>query len=68
MDRWPRHQAACLEPVAGHTAPVGFNPESIYSPLGMMEDGRPYFGVLRLTPYRITLSGFPDPAIVWTPA
>ena len=47
--------------------PVGFDPEPIYSPIDVREAGRPYFGVLKLTPYRITLSGYPDPAVVWTP-
>jgi general stress protein 26 len=47
--------------------PVGFDPGTIYSPIDSREDGRPVFGVLRLTPYRITLSGFPDPVSIWTP-
>jgi hypothetical protein len=47
--------------------PLGFDPGTIYSPIGEEEPDRPKYGVIKLTPYRITLFGFPDPPVVWTP-
>ena len=47
--------------------PLGFDPGTIYSPIGEEEPNRPKFGVIKLTPYRITLYEFPDPAVIWTP-
>jgi hypothetical protein len=47
--------------------PMGFDPAPIYgSPLEPLE-GRPVFGVLELTPYRILLAQFPTPPMIWTP-
>jgi pyridoxamine 5'-phosphate oxidase-like protein len=47
--------------------PLGFDPGTIYAPIGEEESERPKYGVIKLTPYRITLYGFPNPAVVWTP-
>lgn len=33
---------------------MGFGPGTISSPIDAHEDERPVFGVLRLTPYRVT--------------
>jgi len=48
--------------------PVGFDPAPIYGSVDPAGREGPHFGALKITPYRITLYGFPDPTIVWTPA
>jgi len=47
--------------------PLGFDPGTIYSPIGGEIEGRPPFGVLKLTPYRILLTQWPEPLFRWTP-
>lgn len=47
--------------------PMGFDPATIYAPVGETVAGRPAFAVLRLTPYRIVLTQFPEPMVMWTP-
>jgi hypothetical protein len=47
--------------------PMGFDPEPIYGAVEPPVAGRPVFGVLRLTPYRILLSQWPTPPTIWTP-
>jgi hypothetical protein len=47
--------------------PLGFDPATICPPIGEEVPNRPLFGVIKLTPYRITLYGFPQPPVIWTP-
>jgi hypothetical protein len=46
--------------------PMGFDPVPIYGSVDEPVEGRPTFGVLKLTPYRITLTQWPEPLIMWT--
>ena len=48
--------------------PMGFDPGLIYDPLDGSSTGKLPFGLLKLTPYRITLSQWPEPQMIWTPA
>jgi hypothetical protein len=47
--------------------PMGFDPAPIYGSPTQPVAGRPVFGVLKLTPYRIVLAQFPAPPMIWTP-
>lgn len=47
--------------------PMGFDPALIYGKVNEPVEGRPAFGVLRLTPYRIVLTQWPEPLTMWTP-
>jgi hypothetical protein len=47
--------------------PMGFDPAPIYGDPLEPAAGRPVFGVLKLTPYRILLSQWPTPPTIWTP-
>jgi hypothetical protein len=47
--------------------PMGFDPALIYAPVGESVEGRPAFGVLKLTPYRVVLMQWPEPLVMWTP-
>jgi hypothetical protein len=47
--------------------PVGFDPGNIYNPVDGSTTDRIEFGVLKLTPYRITLYQWPEPLRMWTP-
>lgn len=47
--------------------PLGFDPTPIYGSPDETTPGRPTFGVLRLVPYRITLTQWPEPILIWTP-
>jgi hypothetical protein len=48
--------------------PMGFDPAPIYGAVDGPLEGRPAFGVLKLTPYRVVLTQWPEPATIWTPA
>src|SRR3954468_10199676 len=48
--------------------PMGFDPAPIYGAPDEPEVGRPQFGVLKLTPFRIQLVQWPAPPVIWTPA
>ena len=48
--------------------PMGFDPAPIYGAPDRPEAGRPQFGVLKLTPYRIQLVQWPTPPAIWIPA
>lgn len=52
---------ASLEP------PYGFDPGLIYRPLDGSESTLLPFGLIKLTPYRILMTQFPDPMTLWTP-
>lgn len=45
--------------------PMGFDPEPIYGAVDAAVEGRPRFGVLRLEPYRIVLTQWPEPPWMW---
>lgn len=45
--------------------PMGFDPAPIYGSVDAGE-GRLPFGVIKLTPYRITLTQWPEPLVMWT--
>ncbi len=46
--------------------PLGFDPGTMYSPIGAEVEGLLPFGVLKLTPYRIVLTQWPKPLTMWT--
>lgn len=46
--------------------PMGFDPEPIYGAIDAPVPGHPQFGVLRLDPYRIVLTQWPEPPLIWT--
>jgi len=46
--------------------PLGFDPATIYNPIDGSTSDRIDFGVLKLTPYRIVLTQWPDPIRMWT--
>jgi hypothetical protein len=48
--------------------PMGFDPGLIYDPIDGSSTGKLSFGLLKLTPYRITLTQWPQPQLIWTPA
>ncbi|HEY7035591.1 MAG TPA: pyridoxamine 5'-phosphate oxidase family protein [Thermomicrobiales bacterium] len=48
--------------------PLGFDPATIYDPIDGTTTGRLPLGVLKLVPYRIVLTQWPDPLWMWTPA
>lgn len=48
-------------------APLGFDPGLIYSPIGVEEADKPMYGLLKLTPYRLTISELPGETRTWTP-
>jgi hypothetical protein len=48
--------------------PLGFDPATIYDPVDGSTTGRLPLGILKLVPYRIVLTQWPDPLWLWTPA
>lgn len=46
--------------------PMGFDPAPVYGTIDEPLPGHPTFGVLRLTPYRIVLTQWPEPLTMWT--
>jgi len=48
--------------------PLGFDPAPIYGSVAEPKPGGPKFGVLKVTPTRILLYGFPAESQIWTPA
>lgn len=46
--------------------PMGFDPALIYGTVDEPGEGQPEFGVLKLTPYRIVLTQWPEPLVMWT--
>jgi hypothetical protein len=48
--------------------PLGFDPAEIYDPVAGPPAGRLPLGILKLTPYRIVLTQWPEPLWIWTPA
>ncbi|MFN8593887.1 MAG: hypothetical protein U0031_20695 [Thermomicrobiales bacterium] len=46
--------------------PMGFDPEPIYGAIDPPVAGRSRFGVLRLEPYRIVLTQWPEPLWQWS--
>jgi hypothetical protein len=46
--------------------PLGFDPASIYEMVDAPGEGKLPFGVIKLTPYRITLTQWPEPLLMWT--
>jgi uncharacterized pyridoxamine 5'-phosphate oxidase family protein len=48
--------------------PLGFDPASVYGSVDEPKPDGPLFGVLKLTPYRITLYQWPTPPAIWTPS
>jgi hypothetical protein len=46
--------------------PIGFDPAPIYGSVDEPGETGIAFGVLRLTPYRIVLTQFPEPIMIWS--
>jgi hypothetical protein len=46
--------------------PMGFDPAPIYGAVDAPGEGHRSFGVIKLIPYRITLTQWPKPQIMWT--
>ena len=47
--------------------PLGFDPAPIYGAVDGLRPGQSMFGVLKLVPYRIVLTQWPAPQVIWTP-
>jgi hypothetical protein len=51
-----------------HPEPVGFDPAPIYGAVDAPGATGISFGVLRPTPYRVVLTQFPEPTVIWAQA
>jgi hypothetical protein len=53
--------------LASTPSPLGFDPATIYARLDGSHSDLIPFGLLKLIPYRVVLTQFPEPVRLWTP-